>query len=61
MQPHWGKNPFSDPSTTPETTGGYELFITKNGNMGFPNEIAMPGSKPASQPPCQLTRGECLC
>lgn len=33
-----GKNPFCDPTATPETTGTYDVFFTKTGKHGLPNE-----------------------
>lgn len=51
-QPHWGKNPFVDPSATPETTGGYEIYITKTGKEGYANEMQMADSTSYHISPC---------
>jgi hypothetical protein len=40
LQPAWGKNPFSDPSTAPEEVGEYEIYFTATGKVGYPNELA---------------------
>jgi hypothetical protein len=39
VKPAWGKNPFADLTATPDTTGGYEIFVTYDGKRGFPNEL----------------------
>jgi len=43
-QPAWGQNPFSDNTTTLESTGGYEIYLTPNGTEGYTNELALPGT-----------------
>ena len=37
--PSYGKNPYKDITATPETAGGYTIYITKNGDKGYVNEI----------------------
>lgn len=46
IQPSWGKNPFNDLSTTEADMGSYEIYLTKDGKRGYPNEMAAlpPGS-----------------
>ena len=42
IDPHWGCNPYTDLSCTPETSGGYELYITRFGNTGkYVNELGI--------------------
>lgn len=40
IKPASGKNPFSDPTTEEEECGTYEIYITKDGKRGYPNEMA---------------------
>lgn len=42
IKPHWGKNPVVDGTATPETTGGYELYLTPSGTEGYDNELRLP-------------------
>lgn len=41
IKPLWGNNPFSGVST-PQAAGQYQIHFTRNGNHGFPNELAAP-------------------
>jgi hypothetical protein len=36
--PRSGKNPFKDPTATPEEVGSFEIWYTRTGNHGLPNE-----------------------
>jgi hypothetical protein len=38
INPRMGKNPYRDPTTTPEEVGSFEIWYTKTGNHGLPNE-----------------------
>jgi hypothetical protein len=40
IKPSWGKNPYADPSSTPGEVGAFEVYVTKDGKGGHPNEIA---------------------
>ncbi|GAB5034909.1 Hypothetical protein NocV09_02200650 [Nannochloropsis oceanica] len=42
IKPHWGKNPVVDATATPETSGGYELYLTPTGEEGYDNELPLP-------------------
>lgn len=39
MKPAWGTNPFRTPNATRETAGGYEVYVTRDGKGGWPNEL----------------------
>lgn len=41
--PSSGKNPFSDLSATPQTSGSYDIHVTRYGQQSLPNE--MPGCR----------------
>lgn len=40
IKPDTGKNPFLDPTTQEAEAGTYEVYITKDGRHGYPNEMA---------------------
>lgn len=40
IKPATGKNPFLDPTTQEEEAGTYEVYITRDGRHGYPNEMA---------------------
>eukprot|EP00624_Nannochloropsis_granulata_P004580 evm.model.NODE_32902_length_36922_cov_39.382481.3 len=46
IRPSSGKNPFNDLTTTEADIGSYEIYLTKDGKRGYPNELAAlpPGS-----------------
>lgn len=37
--PAWGLNPYRNPDATCETAGGYEIYVTRDGKQGWPNEL----------------------
>lgn len=46
IRPSLGKNPFNDIEVTEDNMGTYEIYISKDGSKGYPNEMAAlrPGS-----------------
>ena len=41
VEPYQGANPFAQKTVTDLTAGRYKIFLTKDGKMGFPNELAL--------------------
>lgn len=35
----WGLNPYRTVNATPATAGGYEVYVTRDGKQGWPNEL----------------------
>ena len=39
IEPAWGLNPYRTPNATCDTAGGYEIYVTRDGKGGWPNEL----------------------
>lgn len=39
IQPAWGINPYRTLNATREAAGGYEVYVTRDGKQGWPNEL----------------------
>lgn len=39
IQPAWGLNPYRTPNATRDAAGGYEVYVTRDGKQGWPNEL----------------------